>query len=101
LIFPEKCETSAEYNYYSILVVKVKDLKNLTGFIRHLIIRRKRSWALPKPTQGFAPGPHLGPCPWTPPPFEKGGRKLRFGLGCAQPTRGFAPGPLSPFIKGV
>jgi len=42
---------------------------------------------------GFAQT-HQGPCPWTPPPFEKGGRKLHFGLGNAQPTRGFAPGPL-------
>jgi len=42
---------------------------------------------------GFAQT-HPGLCPGTPPPFEKGGRKLHFGLGFAQPTRGFAPGPL-------
>jgi len=42
---------------------------------------------------GFAQT-HPGLCPGTPPPFEKGGRKLRFGSGYAQPTRGFAPGPL-------
>jgi len=49
---------------------------------------------------GFAQT-HPGLCPRTPPPFEKGGRKLRFGLGKAQPTRGFAPGPLLGIYLGL